>query len=51
MVSKEEMQRLRERASRHYANQPDAIFKKPKEMSIGGALISKANKYKGFKIN
>lgn len=51
MVSKKDMQRLRERSARHYANQPDANFKIPKEISIGGSLTSKAKKYKGFKIN
>lgn len=45
------MAKLRERSARHYANQPDAIFKLPKEISIGGSLTSKAKKYKGFKIN
>lgn len=51
MVSKKEMDKLRERNARYYANLPDANFKIPKEISLGNTLVSKAKKYKGFKIN
>lgn len=51
MVSKEEMNMLRERSARYYANLPGANFKKKKKLpSIGTSLTNKAKKHKGFKI-